>query len=117
MEEASDRMEGVPLPRPAPQLLEPPEDERGRLERLYFDPAKWDAELVSHRTADENDPVAVGKGKLEGQAKAALFISDFHMADGTAGGDDFLESHLHPEKDVGGLYTGFFPPGESRAEV
>ena len=54
---------------------------------------------------------------MEGQATAALFLSDFHMADGTAGGDDFLESHLHPEEDYNGLYTGFFPPGESRARL
>ncbi len=104
------------LPEPAPELLGPPGDDPAR-ERLYFDPERWDAEAVNHLPGDDEDPVAAGRGRVEGKAAAALFLSDFHLADGTAGGDDFLESHLHPNEKCGGLYTGFFPPGESRARL
>ena len=64
-----------------------------------------------------DDPVVAGRGRLEGQGHAAVFLSDFHLSDGTAGGDDFLESHLRPEDEFRGLLTGFFPPGQSRARL
>src|SRR5690349_13121725 len=105
------------LPEPAPELLPPPGGDGPLLERLYFDPEKWDTEAVNHLPGGDEDPVAAGRGRVEGQASAALFVSDFHLADGTAGGDDFLESHLHADEACGGLYTGFFPPGESRARL
>lgn len=114
-EEAERSTEGVPLPDPRPDFLPPPEGDPREFERLYFDPERWDAEVANHFIPNTDDPVAVGRGQVEGQGSAALFVSDFHMADGTAGGDDFLESHLHPEEEYGGLYTGYFPPGESRA--
>jgi UDP-2,3-diacylglucosamine pyrophosphatase LpxH len=101
---------------PEPDVLPPGEDSR-EVEQLYFDPHKWDAEVVNHFHQNDEDPVAHGRGLVEGQAAAALFLSDFHMADGTAGGDDFLESHLHVEEEYGDLYTGFFPPGDSRARL
>lgn len=104
----------IPLPEPSPRLLPPAGGDSRDVERLYFDPEKWDAELVNQLVAMEEDPVAVGRGRVEGQGTAALFLSDFHIADGTAGGDDFLESHLHPEEEFGGLWTGFFPPGALR---
>ncbi len=107
----------IPLPEPSPRLLPPAGGDSRDVERLYFDPEKWDAELVNQLVAMEEDPVAVGRGRVEGQGTAALFLSDFHIADGTAGGDDFLESHLHPEEEFGGLWTGFFPPGASRARL
>lgn len=109
--------DAVRLPDPEPKLLAPPGGDSRERERLYFDPEKWDAEAVNHLAISDEDPVAADRGRVEGQGTAALFLSDFHMADGTAGGDDFLESHLHPAEEFGGLYTGFFPPGESRARL
>jgi hypothetical protein len=107
-----------PLPEPLPELLPPPDGEDPASERTYFDPPRWDAEFTTGwKGPDERDPVAEGKGRLEGGGTAALFVSDFHLADGTAGGDDFLESHLRPEEALGGLYTGFFPAGDSRARL
>jgi UDP-2,3-diacylglucosamine pyrophosphatase LpxH len=109
--------DAVWLPDPDPELLPPPGGDDRPFERLYFDPEKWDAELVEQFRPFDEDPVATDRGRVDGQGTAALFISDFHLADGTAGGDDFLESHLHPEEDCGGLFTGYFPPGESRARL
>lgn len=107
--------DAVLLPDPERALLPPPGGDVPVVERLYFDPERWDAEVVNHLDGNDEDPVTTGRGLVEGQGTAAVFLSDFHMADETAGGDDFLESHLHPEERFGGLYTGFFPPGESRA--
>src|SRR5579884_3257444 len=74
---------GVPLPAPDPGLL-PPEGRDDPLpEWLYFDPEKWDAEAVNYLPANDEDPVAAGRGRLEGQGTAALFLSDLHLADGT----------------------------------
>lgn len=101
----------VDLPEPAPDLTAPPGGARGD----YFDPERWDAEIANYHEPDERDPVAHDRGRLDGRGTAALFLSDFHLADGSAGGDDFLESHLLPDRTLGGLYTGFFPPGGSRA--
>src|SRR5204862_724120 len=107
-----------PLPEPLPELLPLPDGEDPASVRAYFDPQRWDAEFTTGwKGPDERDPVAEGKGRLEGRGTAALFVSDFHLADGTAGGDDFLESHLRPEEVLGGLYTGFFPAGDSRARL
>jgi UDP-2,3-diacylglucosamine pyrophosphatase LpxH len=112
-----DEGQGAVLPEPAPDLLPPPEGDDPAAERQYFDPERWDAEAVNHLPRDDEDPVASGRGRVEGRGTAVLFLSDFHLADSTAGGDDFLESHLHPDEECGGLYTGFFPPGESRARL
>ena len=102
------------LPEPD-RLLMPPGHDAPEAESLYFDPERWDAEVAHARMPPTDDPVIVGRGRLEGQGHAAVFLSDFHLSDGTAGGDDFLESHLRPEDEFRGLLTGFFPPGESRA--
>ena len=84
---------------------------------LYFDPEHWDAEVSHTGIPPGDDPVRTDRGRRENKAHAAVFLSDFHLSDGTAGGDDFLESHLRPEEDFRGLLTGFFPPGESRARL
>jgi UDP-2,3-diacylglucosamine pyrophosphatase LpxH len=107
--------DAVDLPEPDPSLLPPPGGGARDVERLYFDPEKWDAEVVNSLDVGDLDPVGTGRGRVEGRGAAALFVSDLHMADGSAGGDDFLESHLRAEEEFGGLYAGFFPPGESRA--
>ncbi len=117
LEDVNTPGEAALVPEPEPFLLPPPGGDGPEQERLYFDPHKWDAEVVNHFHQNEEDPVAHGRGLVEGQAPAALFLSDFHMADGSAGGDDFLESHLHQEEEFNGLYTGFFPPGDSRARL
>ncbi len=104
------------LPEPAPELLAPPAGDDRAFEASYFDPERWDAEFTRWRGPDDRDPVRHNLGKQTGHGGAVLFVSDFHMGDGTAGGDDFLESHILPDKDLG-LYTGFFPPGESRARL
>src|SRR5947209_16904181 len=105
-----DKGASFPLPDPLPEFLAPPGGEDPRAVRAYFDPERWDEELVQRRPEpDDRDPVQHDKGRLEGRNRAALFLSDFHLADGTAGGDDFLDSHLRPEEDLGGLLTGFYP--------
>jgi len=81
----------------------------------HFRPEQWDAEMVDRQELGDEDPVETDRGRQESDARAAVFLSDLHAADGTAAGDDFLESHLEPDDAVGGLYTGFFPPGKSRA--
>lgn len=107
----------IPLPEPLKELLAAPGGDSLAFEKTYFDPEKWDAEMSNRFQGDERDPVKFDLGKCEGQAAAALIVSDFHLADGTPGGDDFLESHILPDDDLNGLYTGFFPPGESRARL
>ena len=72
--------ESALLPEPDPSFMPPPDGDPRPFERLYYDPAKWDAEAVDHRNAGDEDPVAANRGRAEGQATAALFISDFHMA-------------------------------------
>jgi UDP-2,3-diacylglucosamine pyrophosphatase LpxH len=108
--------DSIILPESDPDLL-PPGDDAPELERAYFAPERWDAEVANHLAPDDTDPVAAGRGRLEGRARAVLFLSDLHLSDGSAGGDDFLESHLRPEEAFGGLQAGFFPPGRSRADV
>jgi hypothetical protein len=66
--------------------------------------------------SDNRDPVELGLGKVESTTEAVLVLSDFHMADGSTGGDDFLDSHLHRDEELD-IETGFFPPGQSRAEL
>src|SRR4051812_7412208 len=93
------------LPEPAADLLPPPEEDNPHRLRDYFDPERWDEEVVQVRGPGKGDPVQHERGKLIGQGSAVLVVSDFHLADGTAGGDDFLESHLHLDEDLG-VYTG-----------
>jgi len=88
--------------------------DRPEEEEEYFAPERWDVEVGDWRPTDDRDPVEHHLGKLESPATAVLVVSDFHMADGSAGGDDFLDSHLHRDADTG-LQTGYFPAGESRA--
>jgi len=104
------------LPDPDP-LLNPPGRDAPEAESLYFDPERWDAEVIHAGIPPADDPVVSNSGRLEGAAHATVFLSDFHLSDGTAGGDDFLESHLRPEEEFRGLFTGFFPPGESRTRL
>jgi UDP-2,3-diacylglucosamine pyrophosphatase LpxH len=103
------------LPAPLPEFVAPTGDDAER-ERTYFDPERWDAEVCNHQEQDERDPVEHDRGKLESTAVAALLVSDFHMADGSAGGDDFLDSHLHCDEELE-IETGFFPPGQSRGRL
>ena len=44
---AGDEGEGIPLPEPAPALLPPDGQDSPAVERLYFDPERWDAEAVN----------------------------------------------------------------------
>jgi hypothetical protein len=107
---------GMSLPMPLPALAAPPPGGSEARQR-YFDPERWDGEAVSRFVLRDEDRVATGYGLLEGRGRAAVFFSDFHIADATAGGDDFLESHLRPDEKFGGLYSGFFPAGASRAPL
>lgn len=106
--------EQFPLPRPLPELVPPAGGVPPQVEDRYFAPERWDAEVADHHPGDGRDPVEHGLDKQASEATAALIVSDFHLADGSAGGDDFLDSHLHRDEELG-LQTGFFPPGESRA--
>lgn len=108
------RHEPFPLPRPRTEFDLPADGGSPAAVDRYFAPERWNAEVANHHPGDGRDPVAHGLGKVESTAEAVLVISDFHMADGSAGGDDFLDSHLHRDDEVG-VETGFFPPGESRA--
>jgi UDP-2,3-diacylglucosamine pyrophosphatase LpxH len=105
------------LPEPQPSLILPPGGEARDVERLYFDPARWNSEVVNHLVSSNEDPVTTGRGMVEGQGTAALFISDLHIAAGSAGGDDFLESHLRADDESGDLLIGSFPSGESRSAL
>jgi UDP-2,3-diacylglucosamine pyrophosphatase LpxH len=111
------KLVGIPLPEPHPALVPPPGGDAREVEHLYFDPARWNSEIVNHLVSPAEDPIVTGRGLVEGQGTAALFISDIHLADGAAGGDDFLESHLHADDEYGGLLVGSFPSGESRAAL
>lgn len=82
----------------------------------WFDPERWDVEQIQRQPNDDRDPVTNDAGRVESRKQAALFLSDFHLGDGSAGGDDFLESHMERDEELG-LYTGFFPAGESRAKL
>jgi hypothetical protein len=106
--------DAAPLPEPDP-LLVPPGRDAPEAESLYFDPERWDAEVAHAGPFGDQDPVPANRGRLDGTSTAVVLLSDLHLSDGTAGGDDFLESHLRPEDEFDGLYTGFFPPGDSRA--
>jgi hypothetical protein len=108
---------GIPLPEPQPVLMPRPGGDGKDVEHLYFDPARWNSEVVNHLVSSAEDPIVAGRGMVEGQGSAALFISDLHIADGSAGGDDFLESHLRPDDESGDLLIGSFPSGESRAAL
>ncbi len=103
------------LPEPLPGLL-PGADEGPAARREYFDPERWDGEVTRGRPDDDRDPVATGLGRVEGRGKAALFVSDFHMGDGTTAGDDSLDAHLHFDERFD-CYTGFYPPGGTKARL
>jgi UDP-2,3-diacylglucosamine pyrophosphatase LpxH len=115
--DATSTPSGIPLPEPKPELLPGPGGDRRDVEILYFDPARWNSEVANHLMSGAEDPVASERGVMDGQGSAALFISDFHIADGSVGGDDFLESHLRADDECGGLLIGSFPSGESRARL
>ncbi len=104
------------LPAPLPEFLPPPGGDDPEREQTYFDPERWDAEVINHYQPDDRDRVEHDLGKAESSCPAALIVSDFHMADGSAGGDDFLDSHLHRDEELD-LETGFFPPGQSRGRL
>jgi hypothetical protein len=103
------------LPEPSPDMLPPGRDDPEH-EAAYFAPERWDAETSAARAADARDPVEHDVGRLDSSAPAAVFFSDFHMADGCAGGDDFLDSHLRRDEELG-LQVGSHPPGQSRARL
>ncbi len=108
--------EPFPLPRPLPEFDLPPDGGSPAEVQRYFAPERWEEEVARCRAHDGRDPVEHGLGRLESTAPAVLVLSDFHMADGGAGGDDFLDSHLRHDEELG-LETGFFPAGESRARL
>ncbi len=103
------------LPDPAPDLLPPGADDPEQ-EKAYFDPRRWDADAERPPPPDERDRVEHDLGRAEGSGSAVLILSDFHLADGSVAGDDFLDSHLHRDEELG-LETGFFPAGQSRARL
>jgi UDP-2,3-diacylglucosamine pyrophosphatase LpxH len=103
------------LPEPLPELL-PPADEGPAATREYFDPERWDGELTRGRPPDDQDPLTHEAGRALGRGRAALFVSDFHMGDGTTAGDDSLDAHLHFDERFD-CYTGFFPPGGTKARL
>jgi|GEM_PF-4721365 len=106
----------VDLPEPLADFIGPPGGDDPGLEQTFFNPEGWDAEILRTPREDDRDPVEHDLGRCEGNGTAALFVSDFHMADGSAGGDDFLHSHLLAD-DRTGLHGGSSPAGESRAKL
>jgi UDP-2,3-diacylglucosamine pyrophosphatase LpxH len=106
----------MPLPPPRPEFLDPASGEESALEKSYFHPERWDEQFNAWQGSDKHDPVAYDRGKLTGNARAVLLLSDFHLGDGSAGGDDFLDSHILPDEKLG-VHAGFAPAGESRAIV
>jgi hypothetical protein len=108
--------EPVVLPRPLPEFALPSDGGSPAAVDSYFAPDRWDAEVAHHAPSDDRDPVELGLGKIESTSEAVLVLSDFHMADGSTGGDDFLDSHLHRDEELD-IETGFFPPGRSQAEL
>lgn len=114
MFERKEAEPGLPLPGPLPKFLEPPEGDPWVVVRSYFDPQQWNGEAINGLPIPDEDPVEAVHSRREGQGNVALFLSDMHMSDGTAGGDDFLSRHLQHD-DRMDLYTGTFPPGSSRA--
>ncbi len=107
----------APLPPPRPEFLLPATgDDESTFEKSYFHPERWDDQFSAFAGSDKHDPVAYDRGKLTGNARAVLVLSDFHLGDGSAGGDDFLDSHILPDEKLG-LHTGFSPAGESRSIV
>ena len=105
-----------PLPEPQNEFLLPPAGDDAIFEKSYFDADKWDAQFSSTRIVEDSDPVERERGKVTGSGSAALFVSDFHLGDGSAAGDDFLDSHIMPDKRLG-IHTGHSPAGESRAKL
>src|SRR5947209_7615282 len=96
---AEDGLPTFELPSPRRELVplrgDPPE-----VEKTYFDPEKWEQGQWRPCEHKASDPVARGIGRQEGRARAALIVSDFHAGDGSVSGDDFLDDHLHRDKDL-----------------
>lgn len=103
------------LPAPAADLV-PPGGDDPETEKSYFDPAGWDTEVNRPVPPDDRDRVANNIGRAEGAGSALLIVSDFHLADGSVAGDDFLNSHLHHDEEFD-LETGYYPAGQSRARL
>src|SRR5205823_134583 len=72
--------ESINLPGPPADWVGPPGGDPPELERTYFDPWRWDAEMVNQQVEDGHDPAAPGAGRRPGQGTAALLVSDFHAA-------------------------------------
>src|SRR5207248_3664982 len=70
------------LPEPLPEFVPLPAGERGRQEKSYFDPERWNNEVMRQEELPDCDPVASDFGRLDGSARAAIFFRDFHLADG-----------------------------------
>ncbi len=107
---------GVPLPDVRPEFVTPFNDDPPGLQRTYFDPERWDGEFSAACGVDKHDPVAYERGKLASESRAALVVSDFHAGDGSAAGDDFLDSHILPDEKLG-VYVGLSPAGASRGPL
>ena len=104
-----------PLPRLGPSSACPPTAAaRPRLSDTSH-PERWDAEVANHQPADDRRPGRgrPGRGRKHGR-RPCCSSATFTWPTARAGGDDFLDSHLRRDDELGGLYTGFFPPGESR---
>ena len=102
------------LPPPRPEFVDAIPGEDSGIEHSFFHPERWDEQFTAWQGSDKHDPVAYDRGKLTGNARAVLLLSDFHLGDGSAGGDDFLDSHILPDESLG-VHTGFAPAGESRS--
>ncbi len=110
------RLPTYELPPPRPELLAPAGGDAPDAERVYFDSDRWEKEQWQPQQRPAGDPVTNDFGRQEGRARAVLLISDFHAGDGSVAGDDFLDSHLHRDEELG-VYTGFSPAGASRARL
>jgi UDP-2,3-diacylglucosamine pyrophosphatase LpxH len=108
--------ECFPLPRPLPSFQPGVAEQAASAAAAWFDPLRWNAEFAARRDFDRSDPAAGAIGRKESEASAALFLSDFHSGDGTAGGDDFLALHIRRDDELG-IHTGFSPPGASHAGI
>ena len=69
--EAPAQLTGIPLPEPHPALVSPPGGDARDVEHLYFDPARWNSEIVNHLVSSPEDPIVTGRGMVEGQGTAA----------------------------------------------
>jgi UDP-2,3-diacylglucosamine pyrophosphatase LpxH len=109
---AEPRLPTFELPPPDPELLAG----GGEDETTYFDPERWETDQWRPFEFPAGDPVAHDYRRQDGRGRAVLLLSDLHAGDGSVAGDDFLDSHLHLDEELG-LYTGFSPAGASRARL